>query len=687
LLAEELHAQSLNLRWTWDPRIREAFENLSPELWAETRHNPVEVLARLGDERLEELADRPEYAPVLEQLRAAVREHHDRNPPFYDAGAPLVIGYFSLEFGITESLPIYSGGLGILAGDHLKAASDLNLPLVAVGLLYRQGFGRQRINEAGEQTEYYQENVPTSLAVRRVEHRGVAVEVEAPIGSETVHIAIWRAQVGRVSLFLLDTDLESNPPHLRSITDRLYTPEPDRRLRQEIVLGIGGVRALRALGLEATVFHLNEGHSMLVGIERIRELRRSRQMAVEEARLVARAGIVFTTHTPIAAGSDYFDAGLVWDLLGPYLADTGIGFDRFMDLGREKPGDPRGLLCSTYLALRMADHSVGVSRLHGTVSRRLWKEAWPGMRESQVPIGSVTNGVHMGTWLAPEIAALLVRHVSPEWSDLDADDPRWDGVDSIPDAELWDVHVMLRRRLIDYIGARGDSLDPEVLTIAFSRRFTPYKRATLLLTDRDRLDRILRESKRPLQFVFAGKAHPADFPGKALLQQVVEIARTDARVSFLEDYDIEVARHLVQGADVWLNNPRRFLEASGTSGMKAAANGVLNLSGLDGWWDEGYRPDAGWAIPSGATLDRQGTDDAAEAEALYRLLEREVVETFYERGADGIPRLWVAMMKSSIRHLLPEFSARRMVLDYFNLAYAPAARRVQQLRLLPDWGG
>ena len=687
MLAEELRAQSLNLRWTWDPRIRAAFENLSPTLWVATGHNPVALLALMGDDAIEQAAGRPDFAGPLEVMRSAVREHHERNPPFYEAGAPLLIGYFSLEFGITESLPIYSGGLGILAGDHLKAASDLNLPLVAVGLLYRQGFGRQRINEAGEQTEFYQENIPSSLAIRRVEDRGEPLEVEAPIGDETVRIAIWRVQVGRVPLFLLDTDLDSNPPHLRSITDRLYTPEPDRRLRQEIVLGIGGVRALRALGMVATVFHLNEGHSMLVGIERIRELRRSRQLTLEEARLVARAGIVFTTHTPIAAGSDYFDAGLVWDLLGPYLADTGISFDRFMDLGREKPGDPRGMLCSTYLALRMADHSVGVSRLHGTISRRLWKEAWPGIRESQVPIGSVTNGVHMGTWLAPEMAALLVQYVAPEWADLDTSDPRWEGVEKIADGDLWETHRLLRRRLVDYIAARGENVDPDALTIAFSRRFTPYKRATLLLTDRARLDRILREADRPVQFVFAGKAHPADLPGKALLQEVIGIARADVGVTFLEDYDIEVARHLVQGADVWLNNPKRFVEASGTSGMKAAANGVLNLSVLDGWWDEGYRPDAGWAISSGATLERQGIDDAAEAEALYRLLEREVVPAYYDRGADGIPHRWVSMMKSSIRHLLPEFSARRMVLDYFNDAYAPAARRVQQLRLLPDWGG
>ena len=634
------------------------------------------------------MAARPDFGPLLELAREAVQEHHERHPPFFDARAPLVIGYFSLEFGVVEALPIYSGGLGILAGDHLKAANDLNLPLVGVGLLYRWGFGRQRITPEGTQSEVYIENKPELLPIRQVEQDGTPLLVEAPIGNETVKIAVWRAQVGRVPLFLLDTDVEENPAHLRTITDRLYVPEPDKRLRQEIVLGIGGMRALKALGIAATVFHMNEGHSALVGVERIRELRLERQLTFEEARLVARAGIVFTTHTPIAAGSDFFDPGLVWDLLGPYLNQTGLSFERFMDLGREKPGDPRGQLVSTYLALRLADVSVGVSRLHGAVSRRLWKDAWPGIKETHVPIGAVTNGVHLPTWVADEIANLLSDYVGRSWWELKAGDPSWAGVDRIPDEQLWAIHRDLRHRLVQYSSTRGgEHLDPDALTIAFSRRFAPYKRATLLLSDRERLAKLLNNTKQPMQFIFSGKAHPADQPGKALLHDIVELARAEDHVTFLEDYDIDVARHLVQGADIWLNNPRRFLEASGTSGMKAAANGVLNLSGLDGWWDEAYSPEVGWAIPSGATLDRQGTDDLAEAEALYRLLEREVAGVYFARAADGLPHRWITMMKASIRRLAPEFSATRMVFDYFEEAYAPAARRVQQLRLLPDWGG
>ncbi|MGH7764945.1 MAG: alpha-glucan family phosphorylase [Candidatus Dormibacteraceae bacterium] len=685
-MLEELNQLARDLLWTWQPGIESLFRTLDPDLWRSTRQNPVLLLSELGDDGVRRALEREEVRQALEGARAAYREYYNRHPRFMDAKAPLFVAYFSLEFGLSECLPIYSGGLGVLAGDHLKATSDLGLPLVAVGLLYRQGFGRQQIDPSGRQVEVYSESRGSELPVRKVE----GVEVEAPIGDRNVRIAIWRVQVGRVPLFLLDTDLEANPPDLRAITDRLYVPEPDRRLRQEIVLGIGGVRALHALGMEAHVFHLNEGHSFLCAIERIRELRTSRQMTLEEARLVARAGIVFTTHTPIAAGSDYFEPGLVWDLLNPYLAQVGISFDRFMDLGRQRPGDPREMLCTTYAALRLADQAVGVSRLHGAVSRRLWKDAWRGLPEAQVPIGSVTNGVHMPTWVAPEIADLLGRFVGPDWWDLDGTDGRWQAVLEIPPPELWAIHQVLKQRLLEVVRSRANQaldLDLNALTIGFARRFTPYKRADLLLRDRPRLTNLLHKSKRPVQLLFAGKAHPADLAGKDILASVANLARDEPRVVFLEDYDIALALSLVQGADVWLNNPRRFIEASGTSGMKAGANGGLNVSILDGWWDEAYRPELGWAIPSGATLDRPNIDDQAEAEGLLRLLEREVVPAYFQRDSAGIPHRWVEMMRASILHTATDFSARRMVTDYFNIAYAPGARRVEQLRLLPDWGG
>ncbi len=683
---DALRKLALDLLWTWQPAAQRLFRMLDPERWEQTHQNPVLLMNQLGDEALSDLLRREDVAHALDEAQAAFRAYYDRHPQFYDAHAPLVIGYFSLEFGIAECLPIYSGGLGVLAGDHLKAMSDLGLPLVAVGLFYKQGFGRQDIDGGGRQVEVYSENRGFDLPVRRVD----GVEVEAPIGNTNVRIGVWKAQIGRVPLFLLDTDLPANPPELRGITDRLYVPEPDKRLRQEIVLGIGGVRALRALGVAANVFHLNEGHSFLCAIERIRELRASRQMTLEEARLVARAGIVFTTHTPVAAGSDVFDAGLVWDVLGPYLQQVGITFDRFMDLGRQRPGDPRERFTTTYAALRLADQSVGVSRLHGAVSRRLWKDAWRGLNENQVPIGSVTNGVHMPSWVAPEIGALLSSFVGPDWWDLDPRDGRWHAVLEIPPAELWAVHMELKRRLLEFVGGRADHtepLDANTMTIGFARRFAPYKRADLLLQDRARLEKLLENAKRPVQFLFAGKSHPADLQGKEILASIVKVGRDEPHIVFLKDYDIELASHLVRGCDVWLNNPRRFLEASGTSGMKAAANGVLNVSVLDGWWDEGYRPELGWAIPSGATIDRPATDDQAEAEGLYRLLERTVVPAFYERDAGGLPQRWVAMMRASILRIVTDFSARRMVLEYFDQAYAPGARRVEQLRLLPDWGG
>lgn len=683
---QELNEFAHDLLWTWQPRIENLFRTIDPELWESTRQNPVLLLTRLGEEGVARACDREDVRAALEEARAARREYYDGKPRFMDAQAPLVVAYFSLEFGLAECLPIYSGGLGVLAGDHLKATSDLGLPLIAVGLLYRQGFGRQEIDGGGRQVEVYSENQGADLPVRKVE----GVEVEAPIGTRSVRIGVWRAQVGRVPLFLLDTDLEANPPDLRAITDRLYVPEPDRRLRQEIVLGIGGVRALRALGVTAGVFHLNEGHSFLCAIERIRELRASRQMTLEEARLVARAGIVFTTHTPVAAGSDYFEPALVEDLLGPYLTQVGLSFDRFMDLGRQKPGDPRERLCTTYAALRLADQSVAVSRLHGAVSRRLWKDAWRALPETQVPIGSVTNGVHMPTWIAPEIADLLRRYVGPDWWDLDGKDGRWQAVMEIPSAELWARHLELKRRLLEFAMKRSENskeLDVDALTFGFARRFAPYKRANLLLQDSPRLVKLLSNSKRPVQLLFAGKSHPADQPGKEIVARIVALSREQPRVVFLKDYDIELAGYLVHGADVWLNNPRRFLEASGTSGMKAGANGGLNVSILDGWWDEAYRPELGWAIPSAATLDRPEVDDRAEAENLYRLLEREVLPVFFDRDKDGIPQRWVEMMRASIRHTATTFAARRMVIDYFNLAYAPGARRVEQLRLLPDWGG
>ncbi len=686
-LFAELKEIALDLTWTWDHRIADLFPALAPARWDDSGHNPIVLLAGLGAEGATLAIERPEARQALEVARTALRQHREQ-PPMQLAGrTPLMVAYFSMEFGLADILPLYSGGLGILAGDHLKAASDLGLPLVGVGLLYRQGFGRQRIETDGNQSEIYPEIAFEALPIERVRGAHGPLEVTCPIGEREVRVALWSARVGRVRLVLLDTDLEANPPDLRAITSRLYVPEPHRRLPQEMLLGIAGLRALRAMGIAPNVFHMNEGHGFLLAIERMRELVLERQMSLEEARLVTRAGFVFTTHTPIAAGSDRFDPALVRGLLGPYLSEVGLDVDRFMDLGRRNPGDATEPLTTTYVGLRMSDHSLGVSRLHAAVSRRLWKDAWPGLPEDQVPISHVTNGVHMPTWVAPQIGRLLSRYVGEDWCDLEEDDPRWAGIDAIPDADLWEAHRRLKRHLIETARASGAPLDPEALTIGFGRRFAAYKRANLLLHDRDRLQQLLADPQRPVQIVFSGKAHPADQEGKAVLRDIVALARTEPRVAFLEDYDLGVARLMVQGSDVWLNNPRRFLEASGTSGMKAAANGALNVSILDGWWDEGYRPGAGWAIPSGATIDRPEPDDDAEAEALFRLLEREVVSTFYARDSSGLPGRWLTMMRAAMRATLARFSARRMVAEYASRCYVPAAERVEQLQLLPDWGG
>lgn len=672
----ELEALALDLTWTWEPRISRVFEALDPVQWEEGGHNPILLLERLGDAGVGRALGRPGVREALEAALRARREHLERPAALDEGGTPL-IAYFSMEFGLTEVLPIYSGGLGILAGDHLKAAADLRLPLVGVGLLYRRGFGRQRIDEAGQQYEVFPENDFERLPLRRaVDMTGQPVDVTCPIGERTLTLAVWRAQVGSVPLLLLDSDTDANPPELRTVTDQLYASEAERRLPQEIALGVGGVRALRAMGYAPSVFHMNEGHGFLVAIERVREVRASEDPGLDEAIVRAKRGMVFTTHTPVAAGSDYFDGALLDRYIGTYLASFGFPLDTLLRLGRRQPDDPGEPLCTTYVGLRLAARTVGVSQLHGTVSRRLWHDAWPGIPEEEVPIGAVTNGVHLPTWVAPEIAALLRDYVAPDWWDLEPDDERWNGVERIPAAELWARHSALRRRLLGFAAQRGGAqgLDPEALTIGFTRRFAAYKRANLLLSDRERLHRLLHQPGRPMQLIVSGKAHPADAAGKEILHEVVEACRHEPHIAFLPDYDIEVARPVVQGSDVWLNNPRRFLEASGTSGMKAAANGGLNLSVLDGWWDEAYTPEVGWAIPSYAVLGEREPDDLAEAARLYELLELQVVPLFYDRDGAGIPQGWVHRMRQSIRRLAGPFSARRMVIEYERTCYEPSLR-------------
>jgi len=708
---EGLRRLAYNLRWSWNHDTIELFRRLDRELWEEVGHNPVLLLGRIDQARLEAAAADAGFLAHLERALADLERYLSGELTWFTrAGGRrqgTLVAYFSAEFGLTESISVFAGGLGILAGDHLKSASDLGVPLVGVGLLYQQGYFRQYLNEAGWQQERYEDNdfhtLPLTLE-RGPDGKPLAVEVAYP--GRAVRAQVWRVQIGRVPLYLLDANLEVNRPEDRDLTDQLYGGDPEMRLKQEILLGVGGYRALEALGLNPNppVYHLNEGHAAFVALERIRRLMRSEDLSFAEAREAASAGLVFTTHTPVPAGHDHFPPELLGRYLGEYARELGLSLEGLLALGRKNPADGRETFGMTTLALKLAAHSNGVSRLHGQVTRRTWRELWPGVPEEEIPIGHVTNGVHFQSWISLEMNQLYERYLGPSWREEPADRALWQGVYSIPDEELWRTHERRRERLVAFtrrrlqgqLSRRGASeaeleaargvLDPEALTIGFARRFTGYKRATLILSDPQRLARLLNDPAHPVQLIFAGKAHPRDEEGKRLVQRVAELARQPAfarRLVFLEDYDMAVARALVQGADVWLNTPRRPLEASGTSGMKAMANGALNLSTLDGWWDEAWQgadPDEpiGWAIGRGEDYPDPALQDRLEAEALYGLLEQDVVPAFYERPG-GLPRRWLARMKASIATLAPRYNTHRVVREYTQRCYLVGAERFRAL--------
>ena len=625
----------------------------------------------------------------------------------YDKVDGLSVAYFSAEFGLTECLSIFAGGLGVLAGDHLKSASDLGVPLVGVSLLYQQGYFLQYLNAAGWQQESYEDNdfqnLPVSLE-RRADGNPLTIEVS--YDGRAVTAQVWCVRVGRVTLFLLDTNLVVNRPEDRDITDQLYGGDLEMRLKQEILLGIGGYRALEALGLEPTVYHMNEGHSAFLALEWVRRLMEKHGLSFSEAREVASAGLIFTGHTPVPAGHDYFPPALLDRYLGEYMRRLGLSRPEFLALGRQNPLNDTEDFCMTVLALRMAASSNGVSKLHGNISRDMWKGIWPGVPEDEVPIGHVTNGVHFRSWISYEMNQLYDRYLGPKWREEHADPKLWRRVEGIPAEELWRTHERRRERLVSFarrrlreqllrrgasqaeIDAADEVLDPDALTIGFGRRFATYKRATLLLRDGERLERLLENPQCPVQILYAGKAHPRDDAGKALIQQIVRLAQKKEfrrRIVFLEDYDMAVARYMVQGSDIWLNTPLRPLEASGTSGMKALANGALNLSTLDGWWDEAWRTATdencfiGWAIGRGESYDNPDYQDQVESAALYDLLEHDIVPAFYERSVDGLPRRWIAHMKSSVATLCPSFNTQRMVKEYAADGYVIAHERYRNL--------
>ena len=694
---QPLESLSWNYWWSWAPDGAEVFRDLDPGLWQQCEQNPRTLLAQVSDLRLAQTAADPTFADriqVLSERFSAYLTDTRAWPKLQLApriGRDHPVAYFCAEFGIHNSLPLYSGGLGILAGDHLKSASDLNLPLVAVGLLYRFGYFRQRLAREGWQEEMYRENHADELSLHSVndpEEKPLLIQVI--MRDRVVHARVWRADVGRVRLYLLDTNVPENNETDRLVTGHLYGGDRETRLVQEMMLGIGGARLLQKLGIDASVFHLNEGHSAFLTLELARQLIERESVSFAEAANRVRERCVFTTHTPVAAGHDEFDASLVQKCFGNW-PETSLGLSReeFLKLGRVN-GNSDESFGLTPLALRMCRSTNGVSRKHGEVSRALWQKMWPGRAASEVPITSVTNGVHPATWVSPLLRRLYEQRVGEDWVDRARDASVWAyGVESISDEELWQAHSLLKQRLVafirdhsfdarlargeseDYIEAARTMFDPEILTIGFARRVAGYKRWDLLLSDPERLTMLINDQTRPIQFVFSGKAHPQDQGAKRVLQKLIEWQRDSLvrqRVAFIEDYDQETARQLVQSVDVWMNVPRRPMEASGTSGEKVSINGGLNFSVLDGWWLEAYDGDNGFAIGDLSELTDEEAD-RREAESMYRTLTEEVVARYYDRDGQAIPRRWVAMMKRAIQTLVPSFSSDRMVAEYAERIY------------------
>jgi glycogen phosphorylase len=693
-----------NYWWSWSADGAGVFRDLDTEIWDECEHNPRLLLEKVSEYRLAEMATDPVYIKRVRELAAQFDEYLSATSGLAAQWSRVTgtrimpehpVAYFCAEYGVHNSLPLYSGGLGVLAGDHLKSASDLGLPLVAVGLLYHYGYFRQRLNDTGWQEEFYGETDPTRLPLQQVTTPdGSPLLVEVLIRERNVRAQIWRADIGRVALYLLDTNIAENEETDRWVTGHLYGGDRETRIVQEMLLGIGGVRLLRWLGIQPSVYHLNEGHSAFLTLELARELIRSQGLNFTAAALQVRKLCVFTTHTPVAAGNDEFDVNLLSSSFGPgYEQELGLSHEEFVALGRVNPNDsdePYGL---TPLAIRMCRSTNGVSRKHGEISRALWQRLFPDKTLEHVPITHVTNGVHAPTWIAPLLGSLYEKHIGSDWVDRLQDRSAWAAaVAQIPDEELWAAHLLLKERLIAFIRQRSfqarlnrieaqayaeaarQTFEPGVLTIGFARRVAGYKRWNLLLKDPERLLRIINDAERPVQFVFAGKAHPQDQGAKLILQEVARWETTPGvgdRSVFLQNYDHEIARQLVQSVDVWLNVPRRPLEASGTSGEKVAMNGGLNLSVLDGWWLEGYDGTNGFAIGKESGNLAQADADAADAESLYRSLEQQVVPLYYERDDAGLSRKWIAMMKNSIATLLPQFNSNRMVEEYAHRIYAP----------------
>lgn len=698
-LHEKLTGLANNLWWSWHPEVANVFAEIDPQLWTQLDHNPLLLLKEFTPDRLEK---RAKELVLHSRVNWAFRRWHEYMQSSNTWGGTHAgvlgqrpVAYFSAEFGIHESLPVYSGGLGILAGDHLKSASDLGIPLVAIGLFYTQGYFKQTLNPEGWQQEDYSHiqisNLPLKPALDK-QGKEVAISVTTRTGS--IFAKVWKVDVGRVPLYLLDANVPENSDEDRHLTARLYGGDQRTRIRQEVLLGIGGTRALMALGIRPAVVHMNEGHSAFAGLEVIRFRIKEDEVTFDDALRDAANSSVFTTHTPVPAGHDRFGADLIEEHLGPIRDELHLSHETLMGLGRVEPQNHQESFCMTVLAFKLSRRANAVSALHGVVSRRMWANLWPWRSDDEIPIGHITNGVHVPTWLAPQMRMLYDRVLPGNWSHRTSDPQMWADFASVSPGELWETHTTLKNGLITYVRSRqvavarknnlpehlveelGNVLDPQVLTIGFARRFAPYKRAGLILNNLDQLSELVNDPQRPIQIVFSGKAHPADEPGKRILQEIIRISRDPrfrGKIVFLENYDINRARHLVQGVDVWLNNPRRPLEASGTSGQKVVLNGGLNCSILDGWWAEAYDGLNGFAIGNGRTHVNSDIQDRRDADDLYRVLKDEVIPLYYDRDRDDLPQSWINRMKRTITTLGWRFNADRMVMDYVRETYVPAA--------------
>ncbi|MDR3355906.1 MAG: alpha-glucan family phosphorylase [Spirochaetaceae bacterium] len=717
-------ARNLWLSWNYD--AVQLFIRLDEQVWTETHQSPMKTLGKVSQQRLADIAKDDSFITALNNVYERFLKYKKRKT-WYNGQRRDVVAYFSMEYGMDVSLPIYSGGLGILSGDHMKTSSDLGLPLVGVGLLYRQGYFQQYLNADGFQQESYPENDWYNMPVeQKTDKDGKPLTITVELAGRQASARIWEVRVGRGFLYLLDTNIEENPPDFRVITSALYGGDKETRIQQEILLGVGGYRALRAMGINPAATHMNEGHAAFLSLERIRELITEKGFSFSEAKEAIWPTNIFTTHTPVPAGNERFDTALLEKYMRPWAGILGISWDAFLGLGRENPNNHGENFCMTILALKFSAYANGVAKLHGLVSREMWKGLWPGLPIDEVPIGHVTNGVHPKTWVSSGMSMLLDRYLGPGFEEKPYDLAIWKRVERISDEELWRTHERRREQLVRFVRDRlkehyrrfganekhiresEDALSPYALTICFARRFATYKRGNLLFRDPERLLKLLRDPDRPIQLIFAGKAHPHDIPGKELIKNIVHFAQkydVTSRIVFVENYDMTVAHYLTSGGDVWLNTPRRPMEASGTSGMKAAMNGVINCSVLDGWWDEAYRsksgpnidskaypdreaeadigsdvsPDVGWAIGQGEYYADENLQDDIESKALYDLLERDIVPMFYQRGRDNLPREWIRMMKSSMQKIGASMSSHRMLINYSRNFYFPALKNYQRI--------